>query len=143
MGSSGSSRLTGWKEIANHLDVTVRTAQLWEKNRGLPVHRLPGGGKPSVFSTTEELEAWVLSNPDEPPPEPYGLRLPTLSDQPLDVAACVLENNGLIGIQRLLAVARRTQLQQLAARQAGRRPGMWNRLVRRLGAWSRAAISGD
>jgi hypothetical protein len=69
MTSGGSSKLTGWKEIANYLDVTVRTAQLWEKNRGLPVHRLPGGGKPSVFSTIEELESWIRSNPDHPAPE--------------------------------------------------------------------------
>ena len=34
--------LTSWKEIANHLQVTVRTAQLWEKQRDLPVRRVPG-----------------------------------------------------------------------------------------------------
>jgi len=76
MASNGSSRLTGWKEIANYLDVTVRTAQLWEKSRGLPVHRLPGGGKPSVFSTIEELEAWIQSNPDHPSPEPPSSATP-------------------------------------------------------------------
>jgi hypothetical protein len=69
MDGNGPARLNGWKEIANHLGVTVRTAQLWEKHRGLPIHRLPGGGKPSVFSTTEELEAWIHCNPDRPAPE--------------------------------------------------------------------------
>jgi len=77
MASSDSARLTGWKEIANHLGVTVRTAQLWEKSRGLPVQRLPGGGKPSVFSTTEELETWIQSNPDDPPPDPHPPEAPT------------------------------------------------------------------
>jgi hypothetical protein len=66
MGASGSTRLSGWKEIAAYLDVTVRTAQLWEKHRGLPIHRLPGGGKPSVFASTEELERWLHRNPDQP-----------------------------------------------------------------------------
>jgi hypothetical protein len=69
MDGNGPARLNGWKEIANHLDVTVRTAQLWEKQRHLPIHRLPGGGKPSVFSTTEELEAWIHCNPGQPVPE--------------------------------------------------------------------------
>ena len=36
-------RLAGWKEIARHLGVSVRAAQQWERTRGLPVHRLPGG----------------------------------------------------------------------------------------------------
>ena len=69
MDGNGPARLNGWKEIANHLGVTVRTAQLWEKQRSLPIHRLPGGGKPSVFSTTEELEAWIHCNPGQPAPE--------------------------------------------------------------------------
>src|SRR5438034_64572 len=35
--------LSSWKEIAAHLGVSVRTAQVWERERGLPVRRLPGG----------------------------------------------------------------------------------------------------
>ncbi len=35
--------VTSWKQIAAHLGVNVRTAQKWEKERGLPVRRLPGG----------------------------------------------------------------------------------------------------
>lgn len=34
--------LTSWKEIAHYLGVNVRTAQKWERDRGLPVHRLVG-----------------------------------------------------------------------------------------------------
>lgn len=60
------TRLSGWKEIANYLDVTVRTAQLWERNQGLPVHRLSGGARARVHAYTDELEMW-LQGRSEPP----------------------------------------------------------------------------
>lgn len=47
----------GWKEIAAHFGVGVRTAQIWEAERGLPVRRLPGP-RGRVYAETEELEAW-------------------------------------------------------------------------------------
>lgn len=58
------ARLSGWKEIARHLGVSVRTAQLWEDTRGLPVRRLPGvrGG---VYALTEELDAWAAGRAAE------------------------------------------------------------------------------
>jgi hypothetical protein len=43
--------------IGEYLGVTPRTAQLWERDRGLPVHRLPGP-KGRVIATAEELDAW-------------------------------------------------------------------------------------
>ncbi len=53
------TELNSWKEIAERLDVSVRTAQLWELRRGLPVRRLPGGpGR--VFVRVDELEAWMF-----------------------------------------------------------------------------------
>ena len=49
--------LDSWKEIAAYLDVNVRTAQIWEKERGLPVRRLPGNhGR--VFARVDEIESW-------------------------------------------------------------------------------------
>jgi hypothetical protein len=48
-------QLSSWKEIASHLGVSVRTAQVWELERGLPVRRLPGG---RLVASTEELVAW-------------------------------------------------------------------------------------
>lgn len=50
--------LTSWKEIAERLQVTVRTAQEWEKNRGLPVRR-PPGGRGRVFMRVHEFEEWL------------------------------------------------------------------------------------
>lgn len=51
-------RLDSWKEIAGHLRRGVTTAQRWEKDEGLPVHRLPHGRAGSVFAWRTELDAW-------------------------------------------------------------------------------------
>ncbi|HEY6763223.1 MAG TPA: hypothetical protein VI386_00500 [Candidatus Sulfotelmatobacter sp.] len=58
-----SDRLYGWLEIAKYLgNINVTTAQRYEKNRGLPIHRLPGGTKPPVFAIRAELDAWTETN---------------------------------------------------------------------------------
>src|SRR5437870_2840088 len=65
-------RLTSWKEIASHLRREVRTVIRWEKERGLPVHRVPGGRGRSVFAYTDELDRWSAGGraPDAEPPSP-------------------------------------------------------------------------
>lgn len=50
--------LSSWKEIAEFLRVSVRTAQLWERERGLPVRRIGGGARARVIVTTSELSLW-------------------------------------------------------------------------------------
>jgi len=52
-------RLDSWKEIADYLGKDVRTAIRWEKERGLPVRRLPGGKRQPVFAFVAEIDAWV------------------------------------------------------------------------------------
>jgi len=52
-----SGELTSWKEIADFLGIGVRTAQSWERNRGLPVRRFPGE-KSRVSAIPAELERW-------------------------------------------------------------------------------------
>jgi len=59
------AELTSWKEIADHLGVTVRTAQKWEAERGLPVRRL-AGEKGRVSATTSGLERWRRSALEKP-----------------------------------------------------------------------------
>lgn len=61
-----SRELASWKEIADYLAVTVRTAQNWEPERGLPVHRVPGG-RGRVYALTAELDAWKEAGSDRPP----------------------------------------------------------------------------
>ncbi|MEO6911280.1 MAG: hypothetical protein ABI158_10175, partial [Edaphobacter sp.] len=64
-------RLNSWKEIAEYLHCDVRTAIRWEKQRGLPIHRVPGGQRQGVFAYRQELEAWLTSDPaSQLPPTP-------------------------------------------------------------------------
>lgn len=68
-------QLSGWKDIAAFLRTSVRSAMRWEHERGLPVRRLPGGEKDSVFALREELELWKLSDPARTDAEaPPGLQ---------------------------------------------------------------------
>ncbi len=59
-------RLDSWKEIAEYLRRDVRTAARWE-SQGLPLHRVPGGKRRSVYAFTHEIDAWLASQPDEVP----------------------------------------------------------------------------
>jgi len=52
-----SEVLTSWKEIAFFFGVSVRTVQLWETERNLPVYRMPGA-KGRVYAITGELHSW-------------------------------------------------------------------------------------
>lgn len=52
--------LVSWKEIAVFLNRAERTVKRWERERGLPVHRIPGGERGSVFAYPHELREWLL-----------------------------------------------------------------------------------
>ena len=52
--------LVSWKEIAAFLDRAERTVKRWERERGLPVHRVPGGERSGVFAYSHELSTWLL-----------------------------------------------------------------------------------
>jgi hypothetical protein len=62
-----SRQLRTWKEIAQHLGVSVRTAQNWERDRKLPVRRITGGEKSQVRALVEELDDW-FAQLEQPPP---------------------------------------------------------------------------
>ena len=51
--------LGSWKEIAVFLNHSESTVKRWERDRGLPVHRLPGGERGGVFAYSDELAAWL------------------------------------------------------------------------------------
>ncbi len=55
-----SGVLTGWKAISAFLGVSVRAAQLWEKEKGLPVVRIKGGARPGVAADPEALRQWLI-----------------------------------------------------------------------------------
>lgn len=49
--------LSSWKEVADFLGVTVRTAQTWERERNLPIRRAPGI-RGRIFADALQLEEW-------------------------------------------------------------------------------------
>ncbi len=79
--ATGSQRLVSWKEIAAYFNCDVRTVKRWERERGLPVHRVPGGERSRVFAYAAELKVWLHSPPgavepsDQPAP-PNGFESP-------------------------------------------------------------------
>src|ERR1700756_4894689 len=54
-----SERLNSWKSIAAYFERDERTVKRWESQRGLPVHRVPGAGRSSVYAYTDELAEWL------------------------------------------------------------------------------------
>jgi len=81
-----ANRLIGWKAIAGHLQVSVRTAQRWERLGALPVHRPAHGSQGSVFALGAELDAWMTGHSDEDRPET------TLQDRPRSIAVLPFAN---------------------------------------------------
>jgi tetratricopeptide (TPR) repeat protein len=51
-------RLESWKEIAGFFNRDEKTVRRWEKDLGLPVHRLPGVSKGRVYAFAQELSEW-------------------------------------------------------------------------------------
>ncbi|HET7841451.1 MAG TPA: FlgO family outer membrane protein, partial [Terriglobia bacterium] len=58
----------------------MRTARRWNAERGLPVHRVPGGKGASVFAYTDELEAWLNNSPATGQPD-EGMPAPPEHDR--------------------------------------------------------------
>src|SRR5579863_1124218 len=56
---SSHRRLDSWKEIAAFFGRDERTVKRWEKERALPVHRVPGGVRSGVFAYPAELTQWL------------------------------------------------------------------------------------
>jgi hypothetical protein len=68
-------RIDGWKEIARYLGRDVTTAIRWEKLKGLPVHRVPGGKRQAVFCYTHEIDAWLRQDSsDLAPSNSFSIR---------------------------------------------------------------------
>lgn len=73
-------RLDGWEAIAKYLGWTPRTVIRWEKQKGLPVHRVAGGKRQPVYAYRREIDFWfeqtggartiAISLPNEPEREP-------------------------------------------------------------------------
>ena len=53
------ARLSGWKEIASHLQTSVRTVQRWERTESLPIHRHYHRRGTTSYAISEELDSWL------------------------------------------------------------------------------------
>ena len=66
-------RLDSWKEIATFFGRDERTVKRWEKERALPVYRVPGSARGGVFAYADELTHWLQGtspvSDDEPAAE--------------------------------------------------------------------------
>jgi tetratricopeptide (TPR) repeat protein len=51
--------LDSWKQISAYLKRNPRTCQRWEREFGLPIHRLDASPKARVYAYTDELDAWL------------------------------------------------------------------------------------
>jgi TolB-like protein/Tfp pilus assembly protein PilF len=58
---SALDRLDSWKEIAEYLGRSVRSARRWETEEGLPVYRHLHQSSGTVYASKAELDAWLLT----------------------------------------------------------------------------------
>src|SRR6218665_3277670 len=63
---SGNRLLTGWKQVAFYFGKDESTAKRWAAQRGLPIHRVPGQKRASVYAWSAELETWLRQQADMP-----------------------------------------------------------------------------
>ncbi|BAK65396.1 hypothetical protein SLG_07210 [Sphingobium sp. SYK-6] len=59
---STHKKLVGWKAIAAYFSRDRNTVARWARERGLPVHVIPGGKQRSVFAFENELRDWATRN---------------------------------------------------------------------------------
>lgn len=65
-------RLKSWKQIASFFGTDERTVKRWEAKRALPVRRIPGGAKATVYAEIAELELWLKGAARPPSVTPAG-----------------------------------------------------------------------
>src|SRR5215468_1042938 len=84
-------RLGSWKEIATYLGRGVRSVQRWEREEGLPVHRLSHLKRGSVYAYKSELDEW------------WQNRRSSLATQELELPEEVERNASGIGFRGVLS----------------------------------------
>ncbi|MBX3531528.1 MAG: hypothetical protein KF849_13035 [Rhizobiaceae bacterium] len=72
-------RISDWKGIAAYFGRDERTVRRWERQRGLPVHRMPGGARSLIFAYEGELDAWLRGSAETEPPAPAGPLPPSVA----------------------------------------------------------------
>ncbi len=108
-------RLDSWKEIAAFFGRAERTVKRWETERGLPVHRVPGGGRSAVFGYSDELAGWLKGRSQEldsddaapglPEPNPTPTQVVESARQPFPIHPRVLTRGRMLAWSLPLALA--------------------------------------
>lgn len=73
-------KLVGWKAIAAYFSRDRNTVARWARERGLPVHVIPGGKQRSVFAFEDELREWATRNINGDAPRAAAPVLPESGD---------------------------------------------------------------
>jgi len=87
---SGKHMLQGWKEIADYVARDERTVKRWEKQRRLPVRRMPGKGRANVYVLVSELDEWLSHGPAPAATQPVSTWRTSLWLRPVSLAIVVL-----------------------------------------------------
>ncbi len=129
---SRQERLDSWKEIAAYLNRGTRTVQRWEREEGLPVHRLLHEKLGSVYAYRPELDAWWNSRksdlnreaPEEPSPSVAVLPFEDMSQEKDQAYFCEgMAEEIILALGRVkgMRVASRTSSFQVKGASAGSR----------------------
>ena len=152
MNDRDTARLDSWKEIADYIGRDVRTAIRWEKERGMPVRRIPGPLGHGVFALRPEIDAWLTGGLHQASDPPSVAVLPFLNASEPDqeyLSDGITESviNALARIPRVRVMAwttvRRFRGSQADPREVGRhlkvRAILAGRLLRRNSFWQVSA----
>jgi tetratricopeptide (TPR) repeat protein len=92
----GNRRLDSWKEIASFFDRDERTVRRWEKERDLPVRRLPGlrGG---VYAFTDDLSQWMNAHYLAQSGNPVAVTVETEATTSASTSAAVVVSQPEVG----------------------------------------------
>jgi TolB-like protein len=98
--SGPGQRLDSWKEIAGYLNRHVTTVQRWERQEGLPVHRLVHDKLGSVYAYTSELDDWWRNRAERIEHAEREVQPPSVGPDPGDVPDVDVALAGSATVQR-------------------------------------------
>jgi hypothetical protein len=101
--------LNSWKEIAAYLGRGVRTVQRWERELGLPVHRIGKGRRSPVYATVTDLNFWISTTEAvrAPKTQPQLVRQLRGNNKPIEDSRRLLSN-----VRRLAQTIAETSVRQ-------------------------------
>ena len=97
--------LDSWKEIAVFLNRGIRTAQRWERDEDLPIHRHRHNRRGTVWAFASEVSAWLNTRDGESqtPPTQFvtGSRVPEIASQELRMSDDLVSTSEIVRARAL------------------------------------------